>query len=303
MTGKTNSPIRGRLGHARVAVLAIIKEEFEAARDVLGLHTEVPNTEYVASGNPEDGRYDVVLCESTERSNIASTNRTTAIIDDFRPEVILLVGIAGGLLETKSAEGVFTRLMRGATSLGRTKEDVGRDGLSVGDVVVADYISYTEFMKVTNGRMSLRFLPVDHPSVHLRNTVIKPILHSFDLASAVKAERPDKSTKPRIFEGEIVSGEKVLSAVDDPIQIRLLAPFEKALAVDMESYGMARAVCEGRKSIWYNPRYLVIRGISDMVGSTGNNETRAKWKLYAAHTASHVAKAFVDRLLRTGGAA
>jgi nucleoside phosphorylase len=268
----------GLLGHARVAVLTIIKEEFEAARQVLNLPFEVDGTGYVASGAPQDGQYDVVLCEATERSNVASATLTKSIIEDFRPEVILLVGIAGGMLAEK--------------------DGIGRDGVALGDVVVADLVSYTEFMKIAEGKLSLRYLPIDQPSVHLRGSVIKPVVRSFDLNEAVKAERPDKATKPKVLEGEIVSGEKVWGGVDDAVQVQLLGPFEKALAVDMESYGMARAVCERRNSVWYNPRYLVIRGISDMVGVKENNETRAKWKSYAAHTASCVAKAFVERFLK-----
>ena len=269
---------RGLIGHARIAVLTIIKEEFEAARQVLDLPFEVDGTGYVASGATEDGDYDVVLCEATERSNVASATRTTSIIEDFRPEVILLVGIAGGMLAEK--------------------EGIGRDGVALGDVVVADLVSYTEFMKITEGKLSLRYLPVDQPSVHLRGSVIKPLVRSLDLSDVVRVKRPDMSTKPKVLEGEIVSGEKVWGGVDDAVQVQLLAPFEKALAVDMESHGMARAVCERRNSVWYNPRYLVIRGISDMVGGTENNETRAKWKSYAAHTASHVAKAFIERFFK-----
>lgn len=269
---------KGRLGHARVAVLTIIKEEFEAARQVLELPFEVSGTGYVASGEPHDDEYDVVLCEATERSNVASATRTTTIIEDFRPEVILLVGIAGGMLTEKDGPG--------------------RDGVALGDVVVADLVSYTEFMKITAGKVSLRFIPVDQPSVHLRGSVIKPLVRSFEVGNAVKVERPDKSSTPKVLEGEIVSGEKVLGGVDDAVQDGLLAHFEKALAVDMESHGMARAVCERRTSVWYNPRYLVIRGISDMVGARENNDTRAKWKSYAAHTASHVAKAFIERFLK-----
>ena len=272
----TYAPPQGRLGHARVAVMTIIKEEFDAARDVLGLHEEVANTQYVTSGKTGDRLYDVVLCEATERSNIPCATLTSDIIDDFRPEVLLLVGIAGGL----------------------TDDGAGRDGIALGDVVVADSVAYVEFMKITDGKYSLRHFPLDHPSIHLRKVIVKALVRSFDLAAAIKIERPDKLTTPKILEGEIVCGDKVMGGLEDPMQAKLLEPFEKAIAVDMESIGMARAVCERRTSIWYNPRYLVIRGISDLVTVGENAETRAKWKPYAAYAASAVAKAFVDRLLK-----
>ncbi len=267
---------KGRLGHARVAVMTIIKEEFEAARDVLELHQEVPGTQYVTGGEPKDGQYEIVLCEATERSNIPCATLTKDIIDDFRPEVLLLVGIAGGL----------------------TDDGIGRDGISLGDVVVADSIVYTEFMKITDGKHFLRYLPVDHPSIHLRKTIVKALMRSVDLSAVVKVERPEAPQPPKILEGQIVCGDKVMGGVEDNMQAQLLAPFDKAIAVDMESIGMARAVCECRTSVWYNPRYLVIRGISDLVSAQENGETRAKWKSYAAHAAASVAKEFVGRLLR-----
>jgi len=276
LMANTYAPPQGRLGHARVAVMTIIKEEFDAARDVLGLHEEVANTQYVTSGKTGDRLYDVVLCEATERSNIPCATLTSDIIDDFRPEVLLLVGIAGGL----------------------TDDGAGRDGIALGDVVVADSVAYVEFMKITDGKYSLRHFPLDHPSIHLRKVIVKALVRSFDLAAAIKIERPDKLTTPKILEGEIVCGDKVMGGLEDPMQAKLLEPFEKAIAVDMESIGMARAVCERRTSIWYNPRYLVIRGISDLVTVGENAETRAKWKPYAAYAASAVAKAFVDRLLK-----
>ena len=80
------------------------------------------------------------------------------------------------------------------------------------------------------------------------------------------------------------------------VQQELLKPFDKALAVDMESIGMARAVCDGRSSFWYHPRYAVIRGISDLVSAADNDDMRAGWKDLAAHTAALVAFEFVRRL-------
>jgi nucleoside phosphorylase len=100
----------------------------------------------------------------------------------------------------------------------------------------------------------------------------------------------------QIHIGQIVSAEKVMGGLNNPVQVELLRPFDKALAVDMESIGMARGVCARRTSFWYNPLYSVIRGISDLVGVEGNDATRTQWKLYAAHAAAIVAREFIRRL-------
>jgi nucleoside phosphorylase len=288
----------GRQGHARVAVLTIIKEEFDAVQQVLDLKHEIDGTSYVSRAAPVDGLFDVVLCQATERSTIPCATLTMDIIDDFRPEVLLLVGIAGGLMD-KDKPSLFRRFLSSVgIAVGLTEKGKGRDDVALGDVVIAESVAHTEFMKITDGRHYLRHIPVDHPSIHLRKTLVQALMRSFKLGEAVMVERPDPSTAPKILEGQVVCGDKVMGGVEDNMQAQLLEPFDKAIAVDMECIGMARAVCERRTSVWYNPRYLVIRGISDMVTGETNSDVRAKWKSYAAHAAAAVANEFIGRLLK-----
>ncbi|MCY1163826.1 5'-methylthioadenosine/S-adenosylhomocysteine nucleosidase [compost metagenome] len=268
---------RGKLGHARVAVLTVINEEFKAAKDVLGLSKELEGTAYFIAPNAKADTPDVVLCQSLGRTNVPFSSAVDDAIDDYRPHFLLLVGIAGGL----SDEG----------------KTVGRDGIAVGDVLIADCVAYTEFLKVTDQGTFLRYSPIDHPSLHLRKTVTHGLLNSFNLEAALSVERPEKGSSPKILEGEIACGEKVLGSIKDLMQKKLLQPFDKALAIDMESYGMARSVCERRTSVWYNPRYAIIRGISDMASADdANSETRDRWKEYACMSAAVVAKEFIRRL-------
>jgi nucleoside phosphorylase len=196
------------------------------------------------------------------------------LIEDFRPQLLLLVGIAGGLCD----------------------EGKGRDGLDLGDVVIAESVSYVEFLKITPKGVFYRHYPMDQPSVPLGNMISRQIKRSFDIAGAIGPSPPIPGVRPKIRLGEIVSGEKILSGDEkDQFQATLLGPFDKALAVDMESVGMARTVCERRTSHWYNPRFAVIRGISDLVGVDNNTGTRDAWKSYAAHSAAAVAAEFVNR--------
>lgn len=268
---------RGKLGRARVAVLTVIDEEFRAARDILGLSKELEGTPYFLSPNSKDDMPDVVLCQSLDRSNVPFNTAVDDAIDDFRPHFLLLVGIAGGLSDAGSK--------------------LGRDGIALGDVLIADSVAYVEFLKVTDQGTYLRYSPIDHPSLHLRKTITHGIRNSFKLESAITLKRPDEGSTPKILEGQIACGEKVLGSIEDHMQKQLLKPFDKALAIDMESYGMARSVCERRTSVWYNPRYAIIRGISDMASADeGNSETRDKWKEYACTAAAVVAKEFIRRL-------
>ncbi|HZT26475.1 MAG TPA: hypothetical protein VFA57_12285 [Pseudolabrys sp.] len=270
------SPPRGRLGRARVAVVTVIDEEFDEVRDVLGTHNDIGSSPYFVSEAPDSGDWDVVVSKCTDRTNLPSGEEVGHIIEDLRPQVLLLVGIAGGMCDN-----------------GRPRENI-----HLGDVVIANTVAYVDFLKIDGATMFWRQYPVDHPSVHLGRTISFPIQKTFRIADAI-TKQPPAAHNSRIHIGQIVSAEKVMGGLNNPVQTELLKPFDKALAVDMESIGMARGVCARRTSFWYNPLYSVIRGISDLVGVEGNDATRAQWKVYAAHAAAVVTREFIRRLPTT----
>lgn len=269
--GRREAP-SGRFGRVRVGLVTIIDEEFAETQKVFGLGTQIPGTGYfVACGG--EGFWDVALVQATDRSNVPIVTDVSNFMEDLRPQVLILVGIAGGMCTN-----------------GR-----GRDGIAPGDVVIADQVRYVEFLKIADSEKRMRSYAIDHPSVPLRRNVAMPLSKLFKVSENVVSSSP-AACASKVHIGEIVSSEKVMGDAEDPVQVELLAPFEKAIAVDMESIGMARAVCEGRSSFWYHPRYAIIRGISDLVAAEENDEQRAEWKPFAAHVAAVVAKEYVRML-------
>lgn len=265
----------GRKGRTRVGIVTIIEEEFEAARKVFGLREYIPGTGYFVAGEPGARQWDIALIQASDRSNVPVFGDVTDFMEDLRPQVLILLGVAGGLCEGQ----------------------VGRDGIRPGDVVFADQVNYVEFLKIDNGEIRVRSYAVDHPSEPLRKNVCAPISKTFQILDHLDDKtQPPLAAPCKIHVGGIVSAEKVLGDVRSPIQRDLLKPFDKPLAVDMESIGMARAVCHGRGSFWYHPRYVIIRGISDLVADEQNNGQRTEWKAFAAHAAALVARKFVDTL-------
>jgi nucleoside phosphorylase len=261
------------MGRARVGILTVIPEEFDAIREVFQIHANIPGSQYYVGALNQMSEWDVVATQCMDRSNIPATVDVAEFIDDFRPQILVLVGVAGGLCD----------------------QGIPRDGIALGDVVIANYVSYVDFVKITHEGVFVRHYALDHPSIALNRGVSLALKNRGPVVSHV--HKPDGGDNLfRIHIGEVVSGEKIMGGLDDPLQTKLLAPFDKALVVDMESIGMARMVCDRRSSFWYHPRYAVIRGISDMVGVAGNNETRGQWKLFAATSAALVAKQFIDRL-------
>lgn len=266
----TSGGVRGRVGSALVVVLTIVKEEFDAARLALGATNFIGDTNYYYRSFA-NGRYDIVLCRTADRGNSASALATKDLIEDLRPEFLLLVGIAGGM--------------------------AGRDGVSLGDVVIADHVELYEMRKLVDGQDRTRRTAIDHPSFLLRHQVALRAEEEERWLRRVTAQRP-VGGEPKIIVGNLIAGEKILGDGANEYQKKILTEFDKAIAVDMESHGVARAVYEARGTRHYNINYLVVRGISDLVDGADNNETRRAWRDYAASAAAAFASDIADRVTR-----
>ena len=91
---------RGRQGTASVGVLTVIKEEFEEVSALFGNNLNLPNTSYYVRNLNTSRCYDVVLKKLAGRGNIVSAMGAREFLEDFRPNYLLLVGIAGGIKGT-----------------------------------------------------------------------------------------------------------------------------------------------------------------------------------------------------------
>ena len=262
--------VAGRRGHARVALLTIIDEEFEAARGIFGATEHVPYTQCFTSQPLREGTFDWVMMQSLGRSNEPAGEATQDLIEEFRPAFILLVGIAGGI--------------------------GGRDGVALGDVVVPNYIHYGSYRKLVQGKSLARYLAFDHPSLYFHGYHVEPARRIGNWMRHVTAPRPADG-EPRVHVGSLVAGEKLFGDPTNAEQQQMVDFYDDALAVDMESMGMARAVFKSRRSVDYNPQFGVIRGISDLVGQESNDAVRKQWRGYAAEVAAAFAWVILPGLL------
>jgi nucleoside phosphorylase len=300
---------RGRYGKTTVGVLTVIQQEFDAVKAALGATEQRRGTRYWYGGSGQD-RF--VLTKMADRGNTPAGEATRDLIEHWRPDVVMLVGIGGAL----------------------SSGDAG-----LGDVVVPDFLHYGEFRKLTEAGDDLRFAAYDHPTVGLRSDVVEGVRERGAWTGNVSEERPEHAEgerhgsdpdKLKVEFGGLVAGEKIMGDPDHPEQERLFVTFEHAIAVDMESWGVGRAVHHARNEPDYNPRLIVIRGISDMIerrrpasdgGEPGagqgepegeadvvtllpsgvttvnvNDDQRRRWKRYAAATAAAFADAVVEDL-------
>jgi nucleoside phosphorylase len=262
--------IRGLKGSARVAVMTVVDDELDQLRPTLACTQNIPLTSYWARTIEPSGSYDLVLKQIADRGNQASGEGARDIIEDFRPHFLLLVGIGGGI--------------------------EGRDETQVGDVIVVDYVDYYEFRKLMDGQDMPRRLPFDHPSRLLRADIAKPMVDLRDWPKSMTFPRPKVGACKAIV-GNLVSGEKLLADGKNETQRSIVKEYDKAIAVDMESFGVARAVYAARGSVHYNLQYAVVRGVSDLVAAEDNDEMRKAWRPYAAHAAATFAAGMIEKLL------
>lgn len=280
-----------------MVVLTVIEDEFDAVRAVLAAHHEVGASSVFAPTPPEGAKPSLpfVLARCANRSNIPAQSSASRLVEDWRPEIVVLVGIAGGVTRAKkSGDGIEWR------------------GPAPGDILVADYVHYAEFTKHVPAGTQLRFFPLDQPTSALvqahADAVRSPGYGVNPWHDKVAAERPGGGG-PEVHVGEIIAVEGVAGDPLNAHQKDYLKRFDHATAVDMESAGVARAVHEARTDVHYNPRWMCIRAISDRVYAATsdeeaealpveeNNEEREKWKSYAAAAAGAFTRRILERLL------
>jgi nucleoside phosphorylase len=263
-------PNSGRFGSANIAVITVLDEEMDAASRVLGTAANVPNTPCYVVAIAEPPNYEFVLRRTLDRGNHPAREAVTDLIEWFRPDHFLLVGIAGGI--------------------------EGRDGTQKGDVIIADAIEYYESRKLVAGQNLRRATPCAQPSPNLLQNIVEPVRRDGRWREHITVERP-VAGQPEARVGNIISGDKLLGDSSNEFQVTILGEYDKALAVEMEAFGVAREIYRVETLPDYNPQYLVIRGISDLANAAeDNNEARHAWKNYAADVAASFACGVIDRM-------
>lgn len=295
--------MRGRIGSCRIAILAITEGEFLSVKRIFNAQNSVIGTPYFVEAISHDGDYDIAVRRSSDRGNHAAGEAIGDFVEDLRPGFIFLLGTAGG--------------------------HQGRDDVELGDVVVVDFVAYSELRKWSEGKDLQRYIAYDHPSLYVRENFAEPLRFDERWKQLIGTTRPVLGT-PKVIIGSLVAGEKLLGDAENEYQVKLLEEFDKAVAFDMESFGVAREVFKRRNSVHYNPQYCVVRGISDFVNkldadrgcpgfdwitaflqkikrligrdkrqvtSYTNQETREEWRDYAASAAAAFAKILTSNLL------
>jgi nucleoside phosphorylase len=259
-----------------VAFVTILPEEYDAVLRHLDWHHAVPSTHVLHNRygwqfgeiTPLDGErpYRVVLGLAGQKGTSAGLMIVGNTIETFRPEYVLLVGIAGGL--------------------GKANK---------GDVVVADRIYGYEYGMIAGG-----FWPRpdwNHPTdTGVVNKALVMASAQPGWHDTVNRGAVVKAWPPRIHVGPVASGNKVIEDLSDASFKPVLEYWPNLIAIEMEALGASEAIRDARES-GYVVNFAMIRGISDRpsprssergTGSMVSKKTRERyrWKSAAAEVAA-----------------
>lgn len=270
--------------------MAVTAEELTAARAEFRAAHEIPGSGCWSDMPLPDasGAYPVVVTQSNDRSNIPAMESVQNLIEDWRPELVVLVGVAGGIVRRGPGDSLR--------------------GPNPGDVVIAEYIHYGEYTKNVDGERLRRYFPIDHPSAKLLQRHARPLQSDPNWYEDLRVQRPSGGNHdhPILDMGELVAVEFLAGDGNTDQQTAVLSHFDHALAVDMESMGVARAIHGARQRVHYLPRWLCVRGISDRAAANpeaqkllprDNDAERVEWRDYAAAAAARAARLILERFL------
>ncbi len=180
--------------------------------------------------------------------NVDAAIETKRAIDYFKPEVLLFVGVAGGIKDVQ-----------------------------LGDVVAATKVYGYESGKV----IEEAFLPrpdVSQVSYRLEQRA-KAEARKDDWLQRIKTNNSQFS--PQAFVGALAAGEKVIASTNSEIYQRLRDNYSDALAVEMESHGVLKAVRA-------NPKInaLIVRGISNLIDKKSEADAARNQEIAAKHASA-----------------
>ena len=190
-------------------VITALDIEYKAARNHLSELREVihPKGNVYEQGifETNEGKWEVIIIQA-RRGNIHAAVQTERAISYFMPEVVVFIGIAGGIKDVK-----------------------------LGDVVVAEKVYCYE-----SGKDGLLFQSRPEVSIPAFRMIERAQAEArkYEWLKRLTCGIPDK--KPNVFIGPIAAGEKVVASTRSATFTFLKAYYNDSLAVEMEGYVFLR---------------------------------------------------------------
>lgn len=292
--------------HVDFAIITIRTDEFEAVLQRFPTHREqgISGRTYgisdVSTKTGDTCR--VAVVRSSDQGNEAAQQLASDIIHDLDPQLLLVVGIAGGVPGDDFTLGdviISTRI----DNLNASKRL--EDGSEVFDIrggihpKVSDITANLQlYQQELAGWNDASAITLPRPTVNLAqfetNDFLAKIAPGQKNASWYRKVRSSiishsgnaaNQNRPPLFQtGTIASSNSLIRNID--LLLQWLQTAHAILAFEMESAGVFQAA----QGILHQYPIMAIRGISDIIGLERDNQ----WTKYACQTAASFTHAFVS---------
>lgn len=214
--------------------LPLLRESFKAGT----LYYESP-----FKGKFQD--FNIVTRQTGSKNNVVALE-TDRAIQKFQPNLVFLVGIAGGV----------------------------KDAI-IGDVVVAMKNYGYEAGKATDTGFVAR------PEAIRSSPELLELAKSIANKNQWQQRISNSNKKPKVYFGAIASGDKVVTTTEGSLFQNLKSHYNDTLALEMEAIGFAEAL-----SSYPNIKMLNVRGISDLLADKNSATDENNQPMAAAHAAA-----------------
>jgi nucleoside phosphorylase len=250
----------------RALILTALSKEYKAVlrylKNVSPRSTEGGTQYEVGRFEGKAAAWEVALAE-TGMGNTRAGVQASFLLSDWRPDLMIFVGIAGGVHD-----------------------------VALGDVVAADQVFYYELAKVRGGNDTttrVETYRTAHNLVECAKSVSKRESWKHRVAGT-------DASQAKVHVAPIAAGEKVVASTDSTIYQWLRANLEKVVAVDMEDYGaLAAAYMSGGVPT------LVVRSISDLLSGKSEADRKGSQEVASERAAAFALEVLSEleaRLLR-----
>lgn len=232
----------------KVAILTPIKVEQKAVQKHLtDIEKKVVGSRYYVFGKFKgiNHKYSILTTRTGSKNAVISLAAEQAI-EYFQPDIVLLVGIAGGVKDVE-----------------------------IGDVVVGTKSYGYEAGKEQEGGLVAR--PESFSGSKELNAVAMAV--EDDEMWQERSTFAENSTK--VIFGPIAGGDKVIATSKGIIHAFLKQHYNDTIAIEMEAYGFGETLSHHQ-----NIRWLNIRGISDLLDSKSVTDSEGNQQRAAANAAA-----------------
>lgn len=217
-------------------------------------------TYYAATMERDGGPCKLVYARQSEMGMTVAVTLTMKLIWHFRPQYVLMVGIAAGIAAPGTEEQIY------------------------GDVLVADMIwNYTAGKFVSPDRTEIRFGGVGF--------IPRPAVVRTDetLLELVRRAAASPENQCHVHIGPMATGSAVVTN-REIVNKQIHTMYRETIGLDMEAFGVVYAA---QNATAPRPKALVIKSICDYA----NNEKSDQYQKFAAYTSCEFAKLLMEKFL------